>query len=156
MMNRLRALALVSLVATPLLLGAAGSRSFPVAPLRPAGENFSPGTWVESSTVSSKDEITVVLMASWCPICAGLIDELAASPRSQGKLDMVVFFDDENGDEAKQGRFIQHPDKLAGRDLPYYFAKSKDFDGLYLGFPTILGCSESGCTPRDRTAIGLD
>jgi hypothetical protein len=155
-MALLRSLALAVVTAYPLLVGYGGSRPFQVAPLRPAGDNFAPGSWVESSRVSNKDEITVVLMASWCPICAGLIDELAASPGSRGKLDMIVFFEDENGDEAKQGRYIQHPEKLAGRDLPYYLAKGKDFEGLYLGFPTILGCTQSGCTPRDRTAIGLE
>lgn len=155
-MPRLRTLVLASVAAAPLLVGAAAARAFRVAPLWPAGENFAPGPWVDSAAVSRGDEVTVVLMASWCPICAGLLDELAATPKPRGELDMIVFFDDENGEEAKQGRFLQYPEKVAGRDLPYYFAKAKDFEGLYLGFPTILGCTPSGCTPRDRKAIGLD
>jgi hypothetical protein len=148
---RLLALAVLSLA----IVGYGGSRPFHVAPLRPAGDNFAPGPWVESTQVSSKDAVTIVLMASWCPHCAGLIDELAASPATRDRVDMILFFDDENGEEAKQGRYIQHPDKLAGRDLPFYFAKGPEFEGLYPGFPTILSCSRAGCMQKDRRALGL-
>jgi hypothetical protein len=156
-MSSLRASLAVALLAlSPCLVGYGGPRPFQVAPLRPSGDNFVPGTWVESTKTSSKDEITIVVMASWCPHCARLIDDLAASPSARGKVDMILFFDDENGDEAKAGRFIQHPDKLAGRNLPYYFAKSPEFEGLYEGFPAILACSKQGCGPKDRSALGLD
>jgi hypothetical protein len=141
--------------AYPLIVGYGGPIPFQVAPFRPSGDNFAPGKWVESTALSSKDEITIVVMASWCRHCAGLIDELAARPGGRDHVDMILFFDDENGDGAKQGRYIQHPDKLAGRNLPYYFAKSREFDGLYQGFPAILGCTRAGCGPKDRRALGL-
>jgi hypothetical protein len=140
----------------PWIVGYGGPHPFHVAPFRSAGDNFAPGQWVESTKTSRKDEITIVVMASWCPHCARLIDDLAASPSARSKVDMVLFFEDENGDDAKEGRFIQHPDKLAGRNLPYYFAKGPEFDGLYEDFPTILTCSKRGCAQKDRADLGLD
>jgi thiol-disulfide isomerase/thioredoxin len=155
-MPSLRSSAVAFLALYPWIVGYGGPNPFHVAPFRAAGGNFAPGAWVESGTVSKKDEITIVVMASWCPHCARLIDDLAASSAARSKLDMILFFDDENGDAAKEGRFIQHPDKLAGRSLPFYFAKGPEFEGLYEGFPTILACTKSGCTQKDRTALGLD
>lgn len=154
---RMRSWLLVAVVAAlhPVLVGYGGPRPFHVAPLLPSGDNYQPGNWVESSTVSSKDEITIVLMASWCPHCARLIDQLAADPGARGRVDMVLFFDDENGDGARQGAYVKYPAKLAGRDLPYYFAKDAEFSGLYRGFPTILACTRQGCATRSRADVGL-
>ncbi|MBY0275117.1 hypothetical protein K2Z84_07240 [Candidatus Binatia bacterium] len=139
----------------PILAGYGGPNPFHVAPLLPSGDNYQPGNWVESTTVSSKDEITIVLMASWCPHCARLIDQLAVDPDARRKVDMVLFFDDENGEAARQGEYVKYPAKLAGRDLPYYFAKDDEFSGLYRGFPTILACTRRGCATRSRSDLGL-
>lgn len=139
----------------PALVGYGGPDAFQVAPLRPSGDNFVPGEWVSSATLSSKDEITVVVMASWCPHCARMIDQLAASSNARDKVDMIVFFDDENGAAAQQGKYIAYPGKIAGRDLPYYFARKSELDGPYSGFPTVLACTRAGCTRKSRTDIGL-
>ena len=141
--------------AHPMLVGYGGPNPFHVAPFLPSGGNYQPGNWVESTTVSTKDEITVVLMASWCPHCARMIDQLAADPAARRRVDMVLLFDDENGAAARQGEYVKYPAKLAGRDLPYYFAKDDEFAGLYRGFPTILACTRQGCTTKSRSDIGL-
>ena len=154
-MRLLRALVLSLLAAYPVLVGYGGPDPFQVAPLRPSGDNYAPGEWVESTALSSKDEIVVVVMASWCPHCARMIDQLAASGNARARVDMVLFFDDENGAAARQGKFITYPGKLAGRDLPYYFAKKAEFSGLYSGFPTVLACSRAGCARKSRADIGL-
>ena len=155
MMRTLRLLVLALLAAYPALVGYGGPNPFQVAPLRASGDNYVPGDWVSSTTISSKNEITVVIMASWCPYCARLLDELAANPAASSKIDMVLFFDDENGPAAAQGKYLAYPSKIAGRSLPYYFAKQSELDGLYRGFPTILGCTREGCTSKSRSDIGL-
>jgi thiol-disulfide isomerase/thioredoxin len=154
-MRSLRALVLWLVAVHPLLVGYGGPDPFQVAPLRPSAGNYVPGEWVASTSTSSKDEIVVVVMASWCPHCARMIDQLAASGGARGKVDMILFFDDENGAAARQGKYITYPNKLAGRDLPYYFAKKTEFAGLYSGFPTVLACSRQGCTRKSRADIGL-
>jgi thiol-disulfide isomerase/thioredoxin len=154
-MRSLRSLIIALLAAYPALVGYGGPDPFQVAPLRPTGDNYAPGAWVESSSVSSKDEITVVVMASWCPHCARMIDQLAASGDARAKVDMILFFDDENGAAVRQGKYITYPNKLAGRDLPYYFAKKSEFAGLYDGFPTVLACTKQGCARKRRADIGL-
>jgi thiol-disulfide isomerase/thioredoxin len=150
-----RTLLLALLTAYPALVGYGGANPFHVAPFRASGENFAPGEWVESTTVSSKDAITIVLMASWCPHCARMIDQLAADEDARAKVDMVVFFDDEAGSAARQGSHLTHPQKLYGRRLPYYFAKKREFAGLYSGFPTVLSCTREGCTKKGRATLGL-
>ncbi len=155
-MRLLRLLAMLLVVAVhPALVGYGGPDPFRVAPLRASGGNFVPGEWVESTSVSSKDEIVVVVMASWCPHCARMIDQLAASGDARAKVDMVLFFDDENGAAARQGKYVTYPDKLAGRDLPYYFAKKAEWGPLVSGFPTVLACTRQGCTRKSRADIGL-
>lgn len=155
--SRVRSWILVAALAAihPMLVGYGGPNPFHVAPFLPSGDNFQPGNWVESTSVASKDEITVVVMASWCPHCARMIDQLAADPAARRRVDMVLFFDDENGEEARRGAYVKYPAKLAGRDLPYYFAKDAEFSGLYRGFPTVLACTRQGCTTRSRADIGL-
>jgi len=156
-MSRMRPwISVAMLVAVyPLLVGYGGPNPFHVARLLPSGDNFQPGNWVESTTVASKDEITVVIMASWCPHCVRMIDQLAADPDARRRVDMVLLFDDENGAAARQGEYVKYPAKLAGRDLPYFFAKDEEFAGLYRGFPTILACTRQGCTTKSRADIGL-
>jgi thiol-disulfide isomerase/thioredoxin len=156
-MARMRSRILVACLAAayPLLVGYGGPNAFHVARLLPSGANFQPGNWVESTSVSSKDEITVVLMASWCPHCARMIDQLDADRAARDRVDMVLLFDDENGPAAQQGDYVKYPDKIANRDLPYFFAKKGEFAGLYQGFPTILTCSRQGCTSRSRADLGL-
>jgi hypothetical protein len=53
------------------LVGYGGPSSFQVAPLIPAGDGFATGEWVDSDSLSSKDEITAIVMASWCPTARG-------------------------------------------------------------------------------------
>src|SRR5262245_35075853 len=100
---------LAVLAAYPLLVGYGGANSFQVAPLRPTDGNYVPGTWVDSDTVSSKDAVTVVVMASWCPHCARMIDQLATDPSARSKVDMILFFDDENGSNTGGRAFITYP-----------------------------------------------
>lgn len=84
-----------------------------------------------------------------------MIDQLAADPAARRRVDMVLFFDGENGAAARQGDYVKYPAKLAGRDLPYYFAKDREFAGVYRGFSTILTCTRQGCTTKSRVDIGL-
>jgi hypothetical protein len=67
----------------------------------------------------------------------------------------VRFFEDDAGAGARDGTLIKYPSKIAGRDLPYYFAKKGEFAGLYRGFPTILSCSRALCTQKTRADLGL-
>ncbi|MEW6268764.1 MAG: hypothetical protein AB1689_05635 [Thermodesulfobacteriota bacterium] len=155
-MSRIHAwLVAACIAAYPALVGYGGPNPFHVAPFRRAGDNYAPGEWVESTTLSSKDAVTIVVMASWCPHCARMIDQLAANPSARGKVDMILFFDDENAAGMREGKHLRQPAKLAGRDLPYYFAKKREFQGLYSGFPTILSCSREGCTRLGRRDVGL-
>jgi len=155
-MRSLRPFALGLVLAVhPLLAGYGGPNPFHVAPFRASGENFAPGEWVESTAVSSKDEITVVIMASWCPHCVCMIDQLAASGDAREKVDMVLFFDDEAGPGARQGGHLKYPEKLYGRRLPYYFAKKGEFAGLYRGYPQVLVCSRQLCREGSRASLGL-
>jgi thiol-disulfide isomerase/thioredoxin len=153
-MRSLRLL-LVLLACYPALAGYGGPNPFHVAPLQPSGGNYAPGEWVESSTLSSADAITIVIMASWCPHCARMIDQLAADPAARRKVDMVLFFEDDGGPGARAGQLIKYPAKIAGRDLPYYLAKQGEFAGLCRGFPTILSCSRQVCTEKSRADLGL-
>ena len=152
---RLARVLVVLLAAYPALVGYGGPNPFHVAALQPSAGNYVPGDWVESTTLSSKDAVTVVIMASWCPHCARMIDQLAADPDARRRVDMVLFFDDDNGAGARSGQLIKYPAKLAGRDLPYYLARKGEFAGLYRGFPTVLSCSRQGCAERSRAALGL-
>lgn len=154
-MGRVIALAVALVGAYPLLVGYGGPNPFHVAPLHATGDNFVPGAWVESTSLSRKDEITIILMASWCPHCARMLERLAARSDSRTGVDMILFFDDEYEGGRRRGKFIARPEKLAGKSLPYYFAKKQEFEGLYSGFPTILACSRAGCRQKSSSALGL-
>ena len=163
-MNRLRWNLCLVMLSAPLLMGFGGQEPFEVARAISVGGNFVPGVWKSSAAVSYEDEVTVVVMASWCPHCHSLLDRIEGGDGRS--VDMVLFYDSEYDDalrsQARSGRLpeqqalkmrkaaigrrhLTNPGSLEGKNLPFYFAKRSQFRDVVKSYPTVLSCTRQSC-----------
>lgn len=153
----------------PLLAGFGGPQPFRVALMVRVGDNYAPGPWMESSSVFDGEEITVVVMATWCPHCERMLEEMSRSADAARRVDAILFFDSEYVDSMRRGgadvaaiarqaqgrHHLVSPERVATRRLPFYFAKKPEFGALVSGYPTVLSCRREGCLRVTRAAAGL-
>ncbi|XXX76129.1 hypothetical protein WMF30_51620 [Sorangium sp. So ce134] len=162
------------LVATPVNIPAPRHQAFPVAPLPKAGARLGPDDWKSSAEVSPRRELTVYVIASWCPYCEELISKINQDSDLRSRIDMLLVYEDEaeakidnlviakelekqKGEKikkhlAKDGQFLLKPKTLMG-NLTYYVIKKGQFKDLVEGFPTAIRCTPRGCNQIERLDI---